>query len=77
MIAKGIVVLLFSGMFGSVWWMNRQAVGVSPLRDQALYNQMRRECDEEDRLPNGECPRRAFRSFFFLPGYRGGPGYGK
>jgi hypothetical protein len=74
---RGLIIALCGGSLLAAWSLTKQGAGVPPLRDGDLYTQMRQECDEDERLPNGDCPPRTYRSYFFVRRYTGGPGIGK
>lgn len=68
----GLVLLLGGAHFASVaGW------GLSPLRNQKLVKEMRDECPDNMRDANGNCRAKAYRSYFFMPMYVGGPRAGK
>jgi len=77
-LVRSFIVLLFAGLAAGVYWVSARGWGVPPMRDAALIEEMKAECPESQRRPDGSCPPRTYRSYFYAPLFFGrGPRGGK
>jgi hypothetical protein len=72
-----VIVAAMGGVLFGTYHLAATGVGLDPLDDAEFREDLATACEPEQRGPDGKCPQRVYRSYFFSPLYYGGPGVGK
>jgi hypothetical protein len=74
-LSKLLVVLMFGGLGLTAYAGSVLGWGLSGLSNRSTMNQIKQNCPNYYRSPNGDCLRTTFRSYYLMRSVRGG-GFG-